>query len=40
MGLILLSITMFFAMLFATAHAIRNEARNDRDGLLQDQMLK
>ena len=40
MGLILLSITMFFAMLFATVHAIRNEARNDHDGLLRDQLLK
>ncbi len=30
MGLILLSMTMFFAMLFATVHALRDEARQDR----------
>jgi len=30
MGLILLSMTMFFAMLFATANAIRSEARDAR----------
>lgn len=32
MGLILLSMTMFFAMLFATVHAIRDEARDERNG--------
>ena len=31
MGLILLSMTMFFAMLFATVHAIRDEARDERN---------
>ncbi|MDQ0320395.1 hypothetical protein QO002_002533 [Pararhizobium capsulatum DSM 1112] len=30
MGLILLSMTMFFAMLFATVHALKDEARQDR----------
>lgn len=40
MGLMLLSMTMFFAMLFATANAIRNEMRSDREGLFQDQRLK
>jgi succinate dehydrogenase hydrophobic anchor subunit len=32
MALILLSMTMFFVMLFATANAIRKEARMDRSG--------
>jgi uncharacterized membrane protein len=40
MVLILLSMTMFFVMLFATANAIRNEARNDRSGLTRDHLLK
>ncbi|WP_438748538.1 hypothetical protein [Pararhizobium sp. O133] len=40
MALILLSMTMFFAMLFATAHALRNEARGDRSGLNRDPLLK
>jgi uncharacterized membrane protein len=40
MGLILLSMTMFFVMLFATAQAIRNEARDDRSGLTRDRLIK
>ena len=32
MALILLSMTMFFVMLFATANAIRKETRMDRSG--------
>ena len=32
MALILLSMTMFFVMIFATANAIRKEARMDRSG--------
>jgi len=40
MALILLSMTMFFVMLFATANAIRNEARLDRPGLNRTRLLK
>lgn len=40
MALILLSMTMFFVMLFATANAIRNEARVDRSGLNRKQLFK
>jgi len=40
MALILLSMTMFFVMLFATANAIRNEAHNDGSGLTRDRLAK
>ncbi len=40
MALILLSMTMFFVMLFATANAIRNEARNDGPHLNRTRLLK
>ncbi len=40
MALILLSMTMFFVMLFATANAIRNEARMDRSGLNRNHLFK
>jgi hypothetical protein len=40
MALLLLSMTMFFVMLFATANAIRNEARTDRSGLNRNRLLK
>lgn len=40
MALILLSMTMFFVMLFATANAIRNEARNDGSDLNRTRVLK
>jgi len=40
MALILLSMTMFFVMLFATANAIRNEARVDRTGLNRNHLFK
>jgi hypothetical protein len=40
MAIILLSMTMFFAMLFATANALRNESRGDRNGLTRDHLLK
>lgn len=40
MALILLSMTMFFVMLFATANAIRNEARHDRLGLNRTRLIK
>lgn len=40
MGLILLSITMFFAMLFATVHALRDEARYERNDAGQKIALK
>jgi hypothetical protein len=40
MALILLSMTMFFVMLFATANAIRNEARVDRPDLNRTRLLK
>lgn len=33
MVLALLSITMFFTMIFATIHALRNEARDERMNL-------
>lgn len=31
MGLALFSMTMFFAMIFATIHALRDESRDQRD---------
>ncbi len=40
MALLLLSMTMFFVMLFATANAIRSEARMDRSGLNRNHLLK
>ncbi|WP_428428709.1 hypothetical protein [Pararhizobium sp.] len=40
MALILLSMTMFFVMLFATANAIRNEARLDRPDLNRTRLFK
>ena len=40
MILILLSMTMFFAMLFATVNAIRNEARQDRPAAAFRPMIK
>ncbi len=40
MGLILLSITMFFTMLFATVNAIRNESRAERGALPRNPLMK
>lgn len=40
MALILLSMTMFFVMLFATANAIRNEARKDQPDLSRTRLFK
>ncbi|WP_426230312.1 hypothetical protein [Pararhizobium sp. DWP3-4] len=40
MALILLSMTMFFVMIFATANAIRSEARMDRPGLTGNRLFK
>ena len=40
MALILLSMTMFFVLIFATANAIRNEARMDRPGLNRTRLFK
>ncbi len=40
MAILLLSMTMFFAMLFATANALRNEARGDRNSFNRDPLLK
>jgi hypothetical protein len=38
--ILLLSMIMFFTMLFATANAIRNEARIDRTDVLRDRLGK
>lgn len=41
MALVLLfSMIMFFAMLFATANAIRNEVRIERADVLRDHLTK
>jgi cell division protein FtsX len=38
--ILLLSMIMFFAMLFATANAIRSEVSNERADFLRDRLVK
>jgi hypothetical protein len=40
MGLALFSMAMFFAMLFATIHALRDESRDRRQRLVTQKILR
>jgi len=40
MAILLLSITMFFTMIFATVNAIRNESRAEHGAMRQHNLMK